>query len=265
MADLDTQRAARSSWLRPAVWLPATVALVVLGLVWNVVAEHNPYVLPRLGAVWASLRDDPAFYLRNTATTLGEAMAGLGCAFAGACLFAVLAAESVLLRRAILPLAVVLNVTPVVAIAPALVVAFGFGSTPKIVVTAVITFFPILINLLAGLRSVDGSMLDVLRSVHASRGEVLWHLRIPNSLPFLFAALRVCFPLSVVGAVVAEFVSAGSAKGLGTVITVASSNSNLPVVYAAIACLAALGVLLLLVVTLLERWAAGALYGGIPA
>jgi NitT/TauT family transport system permease protein len=236
------------------MWLPAAVATVGLGLLWNLVAEHNPYVLPKLGAVWSQLSDNPTFYLRNAMTTLKEAMAGLGCAVLGASLLAVVAAESAVLRRAILPLAVVLNVTPVVAIAPALVVAFGFGSAPKIAVTAIITFFPILINLLTGLNQVDRSMLDVLRSVRASRGEVLWHLQVPSSLPFLFAALRICFPLSVVGAVVAEFVSAGSEEGLGTLITIASSNSNLPVVYAAIACLAVLGVALLLAVRLVERW-----------
>jgi NitT/TauT family transport system permease protein len=240
--------------LNPLLWLPAAIAAIGLGLLWNVVAEHNPYVLPKLSAVWTQLSDNPTFYLQNAATTLEEAMTGLGCALLGASLLAILAAESNVLRRAILPLAVVLNVTPVVAIAPALVVAFGFGSAPKIAVTGIITFFPILINLLIGLHHVDQSMLDVLRSVHASRGEVLWHLRIPSSLPFLFAALRICFPLSVVGAVVAEFVSAGSAEGLGTLITVASSNSNLPVVYAAIGCLAALGIALLFVVTLVERW-----------
>jgi NitT/TauT family transport system permease protein len=240
--------------LRPAGWLPTVVALVVLGIVWNAIAAHHPYVLPTLGDVARSLLQEPAFYLRNAATTLGEAMAGLACAFTAASLLAVLASESAVLRRAIMPLAVVVNVTPVVAIAPALVVAFGFGALPKILITAIITFFPILINMSTGLRTVDRALVDVLGSVHASRAEVLWHLRIPSSLPFLFAALRVCLPLSIVGAVVAEFVSAGSVRGLGTVITVASSNSDLPVVYAAIACLAALGLLLLLTVTLLERW-----------
>jgi NitT/TauT family transport system permease protein len=240
-------------WLSPMVWLPAVVVLVGLGFVWNVIANHNPYVLPSLGAVWDALRADPSFYLRNAGTTLLEALAGLACAFVLATVLAVLAAEFPPLRRAIMPIAVVLNVTPVVAIAPALVVAFGFGSTPKIVVTALITFFPLLINMFAGLRAVDRDALDVLRSVDASRTDVLWRLRVPSSLPFVFAALRVCLPLSVVGAVVAEFVSAGSAQGLGTAITVASSNSNLPVVYAAILCLALIGVGLWVIVTVAER------------
>jgi NitT/TauT family transport system permease protein len=240
-------------WLSPTMWLPTVVALVALGFLWNVVANHNPYVLPRLGAVWDELRVQPSFYLRNAGTTLAEALAGLTCAFVVATLLAVLAAEFLPLRRAIMPIAVVLNVTPVVAIAPALVVAFGFGSAPKIIVTAMITFFPLLISMFAGLRSIDRDALDVLRSVDASRADILWRLRVPSSLPFVFAALRVCLPLSVVGAVVAEFVSAGSAQGLGTTITVASSNSNLPVVYAAIICLALIGVGLWLIVTVAER------------
>ena len=245
------------AWLRPATWLPLTGALVLLGLVWNLVAAGHPYVLPPLSDVVRALADDPGFYLRGAGTTLGEALAGLACAFVVASVLAVAVSEWVAVRRAVLPLAVVLNVTPVVAVAPALVVAFGFGATPKVLVTASITCFPLLGNISTGLRQLDVAVLAVRRSVHASRFEVLWHLRVPSSLPFLFAALRVCLPLSVVGAVVAEFVSAGSADGLGTAITVASSNSNLPVVYAAIACLAVLGVLLVLAATLAERWAVG--------
>jgi NitT/TauT family transport system permease protein len=132
-------------------------------------------------------------------------------------------------------------------------VAFGFGPTPKIIVTAVIVFFPALINSLAGLRSADPEVLDVLRSLDAARWEVLWHVRLPSALPFLFAAARVCLPLSVIGAVVAEFVTPGSAAGLGTLIYVDSNNSDLSRVYAAIICLAIMGVALTLIVILVER------------
>jgi NitT/TauT family transport system permease protein len=121
------------------------------------------------------------------------------------------------------------------------------------VVTALICFFPILINTATGLRSVPLQVLQVYRTVHASRLEVLRHLRVPSALPYVFAALQIVFPLSVVGAVVAEMSAAGAAKGLGTVIQQASSTSQLAVEWAAILVLAAMGAVLLLVITVVRR------------
>jgi len=239
--------------LHPRWWLPTVVALAAAAVVWTLVARANPYVLPALGAVGDQLSTQPGFYLRNAAATLREALLGLLAGSVAAFALAVGISESGLLRRAVLPLVVVLNVTPVVAIAPALVVAFGFGILPKVLVTALITFFPVLMNTATGLRSVAPPVLQVFRTVHASRLDVLWRLRVPSALPYVFSSLRVVFPLSVVGAIVAEFSAAGSTQGLGTVISVASSNSQLDRVFAAIACLALMGSALLLVVALLER------------
>lgn len=240
-------------FLHPRFWFPTVLALAVAAVLWTVVARNDPYVLPPLSAVGQQFTDDPGLYARNAGTTLGEAMLGLLVGSAGAFVVAVLVCESSLLRRAIMPPAVVLNVTPVVAIVPALVVAFGFGIAPKIIVTALTVFFPVLMNATTGLRSVDTAVLQVFRTVSASRLDVLRRLRLPSSLPYLFSALRVAFPLSLIGAIVAEFQAAGSTRGLGTVISVASSNSQLGIVWAAIACLALMGALLLLVVTLVER------------
>jgi NitT/TauT family transport system permease protein len=229
------------------------VALVVLGALWHVVAARNPFLLPRLSQVGHELGTDPGLYLRNAWTTLRIALVGVACGFTAAHLLAVLVSEVAVLRRAVLPLTVVLNVTPVVAIAPALVVAFGFGDTPKVVVTAIVTFFPVLINVTTGLRSTPRGPLQVLATLRASRWEVLWRLRLPAALPYTVAALRVVLPLSIIGAVVAEFLTAGSSAGLGTLIRNAAANNQLAQVYSAIACLAGMGVLLLVVVTLVER------------
>lgn len=243
----------RLGMLHPAYWGPFVVLLVLLGLLWTLGAEQLPYLLPPLGEVWGVLADDPAYFVRNAAVTLGEAMAGLLIAFVGAFGLAVLVSEAPLARRAVMPVAVVLNVTPLVAVAPALVVAFGFGPAPKLIVTALICFFPILINTAAGLRSVAPEVLQVFRTVHASRWELLRHVRVPTALPYVFASLRIVFPLSVVGAVVAEMSAAGSNDGLGTVIQVASSMNRLSVIWAAIAILAVMGSMLLLLVTFAER------------
>lgn len=245
--------AGRASVLRPAVWLPTLVAVVLVGVGWQVVAAGNPYVLPDLRDVGTALVGDPLLFLQNAWTTLQIALLGLAYGFVAAFVLAVLVSESALLRRAIMPLASVLNVTPVVALAPGLVVAFGFGMTPKVIVTAIITFFPVLANVSTGLRSVPMPVLDVFRTLRASRLEVLTRLRVPSAMPYTLAALRVTLPLSVVGAVVAEFVAAGSSSGLGTLIKTSAANSQLPQMYAAVTCLALLGVLMLGVIAVLER------------
>lgn len=246
-------RARRTSVLHPAYWGPLLVLLVVLGLLWQVGAHRMPYLLPPLPDVWAALKLDPGYFLHNSWVTLREALLGLLIGFVAAFGLAILVSEVGLARRAVMPVAVVLNVTPLVAIAPALVVAFGFGPAPKLILTALICFFPILINASVGLRAVPVPVLQVFQSVHASRWEVLRHLRIPGSLPYVFAALQIVFPLSIVGAVVAELSAAGSAAGLGTVIQVASSMNRLATVWAAIFVLALMGSLLLLLVTVVER------------
>ena len=243
----------RLAFIRPSFWLPVLVLVVVLGIVWNVVADGNPYLLPPLATVGEALASNPGYYLYNAWVTLSVALIGLAIGFVASYILAILISELPIARRAIMPVAVVLNVTPLVAIAPALVVAFGFGPEPKLIVTALICFFPILINVSTGLRSVPQSVVQVFSTLHASRAEMLWHVRMPSALPFLFTALRIVFPLSIIGAVVAELAAPGAAEGLGTVISIASSNNRLPVVYAAIFCLAILGSVLLAIITAIER------------
>ena len=243
----------RLAFIRPSFWLPVLVLVVVLGIVWNVVADGNPYLLPPLATVGEALASNPGYYLYNAWVTLSVALIGLAIGFVASYILAILISELPIARRAIMPVAVVLNVTPLVAIAPALVVAFGFGPEPKLIVTALICFFPILINVSTGLRSVPQSVIQVFSTLHASRAEMLWHVRMPSALPFLFTALRIVFPLSIIGAVVAELAAPGAAEGLGTVISIASSNNRLPVVYAAIFCLAILGSVLLAIITAVER------------
>ncbi|AGL17349.1 ABC transporter permease [Actinoplanes sp. N902-109] len=241
------------AFLRPGRWLPLVLMLALLAVLWQWGAHRMPYLLPPLQDVGRTLGEDADYYLCNAWVTLREALGGLALGLACAFVLAIVVSEFPWARRAIMPVAVVLNVTPLVAIAPALVVAFGFGPAPKLIVTGLICFFPILINTSMGLRTVPQPVLQVYRTVHASRLETLWYIRIPSALPYLFAALRIVFPLSVVGAVVAELSAAGASQGLGTAISLASSMNRLAAVYASIAILAVLGSALLLAVTVLER------------
>lgn len=234
--------------------LPAVVLLALLALIWQLVALHNGYLIPRVGAIWQQLDNHPAEFLDASAVTLEEAAVGLGVSFVVAFVLAIAMSHLRVVERAVMPLAVALNVTPVVALAPALVIALGFGFLPRYLLTGLIVFFPLLINSLVGLRSIDPEARDYFRSLNASRREILWHLRIPSSLPYLFAAARICFPLAIVGAVVAEFSAGGNvAAGLGSLIVDANEANVLPQMYAAVACLSLLGLALTLLVVSVER------------
>lgn len=244
--------------LRPAIWVPPVVAFAVLLVVWQVLADHNHFLLPTLGSVARQLADDPTTYLANAGDTLAEALPGLAISYVIAVLLALAMTQSRVVTRALLPLAVVLNVTPLIAIAPALVVAFSFSRTPRVVLVALITFFPALINCLAGLRSADPQALEVLETLHASRWETLWRLQLPSSLPYLFAAARVVVPLSIVGAAIAEMVSPGVSNGLGLLINTASQNSQLDIAWAGIITLVFFGLVMMAIVVVAEgrvlRW-----------
>jgi NitT/TauT family transport system permease protein len=238
--------------LNPRTWLPAAVGLGAVAGIWSLIAARNHLLIPSIGSIVSVLAHRPGFFVRNGLVTIQETAVGLGCSFTIAFLLAVVMCHLKLFERAVMPIVVVMNVTPIVAIAPALVVAFGFGMTPKYIVTGMIVFFPILVNSLIGLRSVDPQALDLLRTLHASKLEILYRLRLPSSLPFLFAAARVCFPVSIIGAVVAEFAASGQERGLGSIIQTAAALGDLPPIYASIACLAFLGLCLTLGVTFLE-------------
>ena len=229
------------------------VLLALLATVWQIVAIHNRFLIPRLGQIWSDLSHHPGQFLRASGVTLQETGVGLGASIVVAFVLALAMSHVRLVEHAVMPLAVILNVTPVVSLAPGLAVAFGFGLTPRYLVTGIIAFFPLLINSLAGLRSVDHEALDYFRSLNARRRDLLVHLRVPSSLPYLFAAARICFPLGLIGAVVAEFSAAGNRNGLGSLIELATQETYLPQVYAAIVCLALLGLAFTFVVVALER------------
>jgi NitT/TauT family transport system permease protein len=237
-----------------AAVLPVTIALLVAVLVWEAwtaLARTPTYIVPAPSAIGARLVADPVHFLRHGAVTLLEALGGFALGSGVALIAATLMAHSRPLERALLPIAILVKVTPVVAVAPLFVIWFGFGAAPKILIAALITFFPTLVNAITGLRAVDRAALDVLRSVNASRREVFFGLRVPSAMPYLFAAFRVAVPLAVIGAVVGEWFSAD--RGLGAVIIVAHSNLDMPTLFGAIVTLALIGVGLSAVLSATER------------
>ena len=233
---------------------PPVVALAVAVGLWEAWVRLRgvpEYLVPAPSAIAQRLAEDPAFFARQGEITLYGALAGFALGSTVAILLAVAMAHSRFLERSLFPLAIMVKVTPIVAIAPLLAVWFGFGLAPKLFIIALIVFFPVMVNAVIGLRSVDPWALQYLQSLAASRWEILVKLRLPSSLPYLFAAFKVSIPLSVIGAVVAEWFSGD--QGLGRVIQVANSNVDMPTAFAAIVSLAVMGIALYFVVALAER------------
>ncbi len=234
--------------------LPPAVALTVLFVAWEVLvrlADVPVYIVPRPTQVLDRLAGDLSFFGSHGVVTLLEAMGGFLLGSAVAFGAATLMAHSRWVERTLYPLALLVKVTPIVAVAPLFVIWFGFGSPPKVLIAGLITFFPVLVNALTGLRSVDPGALDYLRTLNASTVEVFFKLRVPSSLPFLFAAARIAVPLSVIGAVVGEWFTGD--KGLGSVIIVAHNNIDMPTLFSAVVVLALMGITLTVLTGYLER------------
>jgi NitT/TauT family transport system permease protein len=156
-----------------------------------------------------------------------------------------------IIERIVYPYVVALQTVPKVAIAPLFVVWFGFGMTSKLVVVVLVSLFPVLVNVIAGLRAVEQERLDLLGALSASRWQIFWHLRFPNSLPFLFAGLNTAVVLSVIGAIVGEFV--GAKEGIGFRILQANYNLDIAGVFALFAVLSMLGLSMYWTLRLIER------------
>ena len=153
--------------------------------------------------------------------------------------------------RALYPLVVLFQNVPKVALAPLFILWFGFDLAPKVVLIVVIAFFPVAINMLVGLTTVDANLVALMRSVGASRNVILWRIQLPNSLPHLMAGLKVAITLAVIGAIVGEF--AGAQAGLGYMIQFASTQMQTSLVFAALVEVSVLGMLFYYAIEWIER------------
>jgi NitT/TauT family transport system permease protein len=244
------------AWLRrtAASVLPALIAITLVFAAWEAWVELKDikaYLVPAPSAVFVRLYDDPWFFAEEGLHTLEAALLGFLVGGGIAIALATVMSQARVLERSIFPLAILVKVTPIVAIAPLLTIWFGFGLMPKVFIAALIVFFPIMVNALIGFRSVNPNSLALFESLAASRFEVFWRLRLPSSLPYLFAAFRFSIPLSVIGAVVAEWFSGD--RGLGSVIYIANNNLDMDTAFAGVFTLAILGVGLFVLTTIVER------------
>jgi NitT/TauT family transport system permease protein len=251
---MSVQRALRGAAATLGHLIPPLLALGVAAGVWEAWVQLRgvpTYLVPAPSEIAQRLAEDPALFAREGWQTLYGALLGFSLGSAVSIVLAVVMAHSRLLERSIFPLAIMVKVTPIVAIAPLLAIWFGFGLMPKVFIAALIVFFPVMVNAIVGFRSVDPGALAFMQSLSASAAEVFLKLRLPSSLPYLFAAFKVSIPLSVIGAVVAEWFSGN--RGLGRVIQVSNANLDMPTAFGAILSLAVLGIGLYLITAALER------------
>ncbi|MDO8616476.1 MAG: ABC transporter permease [Dehalococcoidia bacterium] len=234
--------------------LPPAAALVLALLMWEAWVQWRDVsilVVPPPSAVAERFFERPGFFWREGGWTLYEATLGLLLGSAVAIGLAVVMAHSTLAERTLFPLAIIVKVTPLVAVAPVLVILLGFGTTPKVVVAALLSFFPMLLNAMTGFRDVNPGALQFLRSLRASPWQVFWKLRVPSAQPYLLVALKITYPLALIGAVVAEWFTGD--RGLGLVIFSANYNLDTPTLFAAIGVLAMTGVSINVLLSLVER------------
>lgn len=227
--------------------------LLGAGVAWElgVRATATPsYLLPAPSKVLATIADDISALIPAAGVTLAEALVGLAIGGSLGLILAIVITFWVRLEQGVLSLALLAKSTPVIAIAPILTIWLGFGHAPKVIVVAILTFFPILINALEGLRSVDRDLMAWLHSIDASRSEIFRTARMPTALPQIFAALRISAPLALIGAVVAEWM--GASEGLGRTMWLAYTNLDMPSLFAAVVILTFLSAVVYRLVTLTE-------------
>jgi putative hydroxymethylpyrimidine transport system permease protein len=238
---------------------PVAVILVLLGA-WELAARWDwisnalnieDFLVPAPSDIAKSLWEDRSLLGSNAWVTLKEVVFGFAIAAVAGIGFALLIHLSETARRAVYPLLVASQTIPIVILAPILVVWFGFGLTPKLMIVALICFFPITVNMLDGLRSVDPDLTKMLRSLGAGRLQRLWRAEIPTALPYAFSGARVAITVSVIGAVFAEYV--GSSEGLGHLINQAQAQLLTARSFAAVVVLSAMAILLFALVSLIER------------
>ena len=228
--------------------------LVLLVIVWEaaVRAFSIPvYLLPAPSVIWQDTTSIAGAVADHTLATLHTVVVGFLLSIVISLPLAVLITSSPLASNAIYPLIVLTQSIPKVALAPILVVALGANELPRVIVTFLVAFFPLVVSVAAGLLAVPEDLIELGRSYRASKLQQLYRIRLPYAVPFIFSGLKVAITLSVVGAVVGEFVAAD--RGLGYLITSSTAFFKTPVAFGAMILLSIMGIVLFQLVVIIER------------
>ncbi|CAM3719046.1 ABC transporter permease [Cohnella lubricantis] len=236
-------------------WLPAG-ALALLVLVWQLICKLggvDPWILPAPSAIAHNMWDDSSRLWSQVWFTLRLALKGIGLGIvigvAAALLFHLIPG----VRAALSPIIIITQNIPLIALGPLLIVWFGFGLLPKLILLVLVCFFPIAWSMLSGLGQAEPHLREYLAMIGASRWEVLWRLELPASLPSFFTGLKLTATYSITAVIVAEWL--GSSEGIGHYLVLKSKGYDTPGVFSAIACIVALALLFYGAAALLERLA----------
>jgi NitT/TauT family transport system permease protein len=257
LSALEEFRRAPGAFIRQRPHLPLVpLVLVVFVLGWEgmVRAWHVPeFLVPAPSAIGRALVAGltSRLYLDHFGVTLYESLLGFLIAAAAGIACGTVIAQFRVVEQTLYPYLVALQTLPKIAIAPLLIVWLGFGLTSKVVIAALVAFFPVLVNVIVGLKTVDASKLDLMRSLDANRWQTFRYVTFPNALPFVFAGLDIAIVFSVLGAIVGEFV--GSQRGLGNLILQFHTSLDMAGMFAVLLLLAALGVGLHLAIQAIQR------------
>ncbi|MEW6266955.1 MAG: ABC transporter permease [Thermodesulfobacteriota bacterium] len=242
------------TWVKEAG--PPAALLVGVGLVWEAAVrqwEIPAYILPGPGLIFQVMWRRLDLLAGHALVTLAEMLLGLSLAVAAGFILALLIQASRTLERTLMPLVIASQTIPVFAIAPLLILWFGYGLGSKVVMAAIIVFFPIVINTVDGLRAADPDVLTLMKILEASPWQTLVKVRLPAALPFVFSGLKIAVSVSVIGAVIGEWV--GARSGLGFLMIQANAQLQVALVFGAIFWLSVMGLGLYLIVAALERLA----------
>ena len=231
------------------------ILLSILGI-WELLVflfEIRDFILPPPSKIVMTLIEERIQLLLHSFVTLQEMLLGFLLAISIGIPLAVLMFESSILEKALYPYVIGSQAVPVFAIAPLLVSWFGYGISSKVVMAAIIVFFAIVLNTLDGLKSTDPDTENLFRIMRASRWQILWKLRMPSALPFIFSGAKIGISISTIGAVIGEWI--GAKAGLGWLMKYAGATLETSLVFAAIFCLTLLGLGLFTLMSLFERLA----------
>lgn len=238
--------------LNNAAWpLSSLVALV---LIWQFAVQAlniNRIILPAPIDICKAIGNNFNRLLAETGITMLESVLGFVAGSAGAFLLAVVFVHSRPVQQSVYPYAIALKSTPLIAIAPLLTLWFGNGVLSKIVMSAMVAFFPVLVNSIAGLVNVEEATLDLMKSLSANWWQVLLKVRVPNSLPYVFSSLKIASSMAVVGAVIGEFT--GSINGIGHLLTTSSYYLDTSLVFAGVLFITVAGLVFFGMVAYIEK------------
>jgi putative hydroxymethylpyrimidine transport system permease protein len=245
-------RRGKPAWRRI---VPPVLVLILIAAIWDLVVHLGhvqDYIFPSIENVVRSLvKNWPGVLASATWTTFQEMLYGFLISIALAVVISLALHSSATLRGAIYPLLIGSQTIPIVVIGPILAIIFGYGISPKLIIVAISCFFPIVVNLVDGLSSVDPDLIKVMRTLDGSRLATLFRVEVPSALPSFFSGLRIAAVYAPIGAVFGEY--AGSQNGLGYVLIQATPQLNTDLVFAAVLLLTVMSILLFVVLSFLEK------------